>query len=205
MLGLKKPAAESPLDKARKEIAEQWKNCLGGIISANTREKIAWARGEARGFMTAVRVFGLVPKAVVDQMDQQMKARSKAAVSAQEIEDQDASEVRAMFVQKERMGKERDFWVEQCRTLQNMLQTVQQQHSAALEQVARQTGTPDDLRALLSSTNAALCEPVVGVEAVRALTASLSPNCQGSYTPMAAPARAKLQDAGRNALPDYAR
>lgn len=47
--------------------------------------------------------------------------------------------------QNQQLKVERDFWAEQCRVLQNQLQTVMRGQGVLLEQMARSTVLPDDV------------------------------------------------------------
>ena len=76
---------------------------------------------------------------------------------------------------------ERDFWVEQARTLQNHLQTVLRGQASILEQMANYAVDPDSVATAIEETARDLRKPLTSVEAVRALTATLT-GAQGKYT-----------------------
>lgn len=76
---------------------------------------------------------------------------------------------------------ERDFWVEQGRSLQNHLQTWQGMYSKLFDQLGRGVVTEQDLTNNLAMVSHELQQPIATVEAVRALTASMN-GVQGQYT-----------------------
>lgn len=79
---------------------------------------------------------------------------------------------------------ERDFWVEQARTLQNQLQTVMRGQAAMLEQMANTSMTSDDVQALCGQIAHELRQPLTTVEASAALAAAARGGSQGRYTPV---------------------
>lgn len=81
----------------------------------------------------------------------------------------------------ERLRIERDFWVEQGRSLQNQVQTWQRLYAGLLQHIER-GGCDESLKAELENMREELSRPVVGVEAVRALTAMMQGGTQGEYT-----------------------
>lgn len=96
------------------------------------------------------------------------------------------AEVRRLQAKLDAMVLEREFWVEQSRSLQNHLQNQQRMYSSLLNQLGRSGGVTDaELAENLSMLKDDLLEPITGVEAVRALTAGLSGGCQGEYTAVA--------------------
>jgi len=77
---------------------------------------------------------------------------------------------------------ERDFWVEQGRSLQNNLQVWQSLYSRMYDQLGRGVVTDADIKENLAEASAQLKQPLTTVEAVRALTASMDAATQGNYT-----------------------
>ena len=77
---------------------------------------------------------------------------------------------------------ERDFWVEQARNLQNHLQTVMRGQAAMLEQMARGGIQESEVLQSIAQVQQELRQPLTSVEAVAALTASIRPGTQGTYT-----------------------
>lgn len=77
---------------------------------------------------------------------------------------------------------ERDFWVEQGRSLQNQLQTSQRMYADLFDQLGRGVVTEDSLAENLALASQELRQPLTTVEAIRALTASMEEASQGAYT-----------------------
>lgn len=77
---------------------------------------------------------------------------------------------------------ERDFWVEQGRSLQNNLQIWQKMYSSMFDQLGRGVVTDQSIAENLAMASEQLQQPLTTVEAVRALTASMDVATQGSYT-----------------------
>ena len=98
--------------------------------------------------------------------------------------------------QNQQLKVERDFWVEQCRVLQNQLQTVMRGQGVLLEQMARSTVLPDDVHAAIAEMGQQLRQPLTTVAAVEALAASCRDGTQGQYTAVNARKRTVLQQQG---------
>lgn len=79
---------------------------------------------------------------------------------------------------------ERDFWVEQGRSLQNNLQTWQRMYSSMFDQLGRGVVTDQSIADNLAIASEHLQQPLTSVEAIRALTASMDTATQGGYTPL---------------------
>lgn len=77
---------------------------------------------------------------------------------------------------------ERDFWVNQARTLQNQVQMWQAMYSGLLSEIAKGEVNPD-VAAAADVATAALKAPLTAVEAVRAFMAQQLESTQGRYTP----------------------
>lgn len=77
---------------------------------------------------------------------------------------------------------ERDFWVEQGRSLQNQLQTSQRMYADLFDQLGRGVVTEDSLAENLALASQELRQPLTTVEAIRALTSSMEEASQGVYT-----------------------
>lgn len=77
---------------------------------------------------------------------------------------------------------ERDFWVEQGRSLQNQLQTSQRMYAELFDQLGRGVVTEDSLAENLALASQELRQPLTTVEAIRALTSSMEEASQGAYT-----------------------
>lgn len=77
---------------------------------------------------------------------------------------------------------ERDFWVEQGRSLQNQLQTSQRMYADLFDQLGRGVVTEDSLAKNLALASQELRQPLTTVEAIRALTSSMEEASQGAYT-----------------------
>ena len=77
---------------------------------------------------------------------------------------------------------ERDFWVEQGRSLQNQLQTSQRIYADLFDQLGRGVVTEDSLAENLALASQELRQPLTTVEAIRALTSSMEEASQGAYT-----------------------
>lgn len=77
---------------------------------------------------------------------------------------------------------ERDFWVEQGRSLQNQLQTSQRMYADLFDQLGRGVVTEDSLAENLALASQELRQPLTTVEAIRALTSSMEEASQGAYT-----------------------
>ena len=98
--------------------------------------------------------------------------------------------------QNQQLKVERDFWAEQCRVLQNQLQTVMRGQGVLLEQMARSTVLPDDVHAAIAEMGQQLRQPLTTVAAVEALAASCRHGTQGQYTAVNARKRTVLQQQG---------
>lgn len=159
---------------------------------AKTEREVDWARARALGILDAAHELGV--RGLGKEKDLIVKASQRAYAAVRELFDRGgSSRSRIEAVALSRAKLERDFWVEQSRQLQNQLQQSQALNANLTEFLARVGDgiTPDDIREMLSDITATLREPVVGVEAVRALTSQLSGG-QGRYTAVDAPKRAKL-------------
>jgi hypothetical protein len=77
---------------------------------------------------------------------------------------------------------ERDFWVNQARTLQNQVQMWQTMYSGLLSEIAKGEVKPD-VAAAADVAMSALQAPLTAVEAVRAFMAQQLETTQGRYTP----------------------
>lgn len=77
---------------------------------------------------------------------------------------------------------ERDFWVEQGRSLQNQLHTSQRMYADLFDQLGRGVVTDDSLAENLALASQELRQPLTTVEAIRALTSSMEEASQGVYT-----------------------
>lgn len=77
---------------------------------------------------------------------------------------------------------ERDFFVEQGRSLQNQLQNTNRMYADLFDQLGRGTVTEESLANNLALASEELRQPVATVEAVRALTASMDKATQGEYS-----------------------
>lgn len=77
---------------------------------------------------------------------------------------------------------ERDFWVEQGRSLQNQLQISQRMYADLFDQLGRGVVTEDSLTENLALASQELRQPLTTVEAIRALTSSMEEASQGAYT-----------------------
>lgn len=78
---------------------------------------------------------------------------------------------------------EKHFWVEQGRNLQNSVQMMHRLYADLLQHAARGV-TDDELRSHISEVREHLLKPVIGVEAIAALTSTLLNDTQGAYTPV---------------------
>ena len=77
---------------------------------------------------------------------------------------------------------ERNFWVEQGRTLQNQLQTWQRMYSGLYDQLGRGVVTDQNIKDNLALAAEELRAPIATVEAVSALVSMQKPDTQGAYT-----------------------
>ncbi len=77
---------------------------------------------------------------------------------------------------------ERDFWVEQGRTLQNTLSNYQRMYAGLYDQLGRGVVTDVSLKENLALAAEQLRQPLTTVEAIRAYTASIEGATQGAYT-----------------------
>ena len=77
---------------------------------------------------------------------------------------------------------ERDFWVEQGRSLQNSLQTSQRMYADLFDQLGRGVVTNESINDNLALASAHLHQPLTSVEAIRGLTASMHESTQGEYS-----------------------
>lgn len=92
------------------------------------------------------------------------------------------SEAEQLRLQLAAMKIERDFWVEQSRTLQNHLQTVLRGQAAILEQIGRSAVGADDVHHAIAQMGAELRQPLTTVEATVALASAAREGSQGAYT-----------------------
>ena len=93
-----------------------------------------------------------------------------------------AADLAASQAREKALLIERDFWVEQGRSLQNQLQTWQRMYSGLYDQIGRGVVTEESISENLAMASEELRQPITTVEAVRALTAGLKDNTQGQYT-----------------------
>lgn len=91
-------------------------------------------------------------------------------------------EAESLRAQLAAMKVERDFWVEQARTLQNHLQTVLRGQASILDQMARSAVGADDVHAAIAQMGQELRQPLTTVEATVALAAAARDGSQGAYT-----------------------
>lgn len=77
---------------------------------------------------------------------------------------------------------ERDFWVEQGRSLQNSLQTSQRMYADLFDQLGRGVVTDSSIADNLAMASDHLHQPLTSVEAIRGLTASMHESTQGEYS-----------------------
>lgn len=77
---------------------------------------------------------------------------------------------------------ERDFWVEQGRSLQNALQTSQRMYADLFDQLGRGVVTDQSIADNLAMASEHLQQPLASVEAIRGLTASMHESTQGEYS-----------------------
>ena len=77
---------------------------------------------------------------------------------------------------------ERDFWVEQGRSLQNALQTSQRMYADLFDQLGRGVVTEESVANNLALASEELRQPLTSVEAIRGLTASMDKSTQGEYS-----------------------
>ena len=101
--------------------------------------------------------------------------------------------IAALEAKQQALLIERDFWVEQGRSLQNNLQTWQSMYSQMFDQLGRGVVTDEDIKENLAIASEQLRQPLTTVEAVRALTASIDSSTQGFYTATVSPCVTKLQ------------
>lgn len=80
------------------------------------------------------------------------------------------------------MQIERDFWVEQGRSLQNQVQQWQRMYSGLFDQLGKGVVTDQSIADNLAMAAEELRQPITTVEAIRALTASMQESTQGKYT-----------------------
>lgn len=92
------------------------------------------------------------------------------------------TEIARLTARNEALLIEREFWVEQGRSLQNQLQTWQRMYSGLFDQLGRGVVTDQDIKDNLALAAVELRQPVAAVEAVRAMTAMIAGGTQGSYT-----------------------
>lgn len=103
------------------------------------------------------------------------------------------TEAEALKLKLHAMHMERDFWVEQARTLQNHLQTVLRGQAAIMEQMARSAVAPDDVVAAVDRLALELRKPLTTVEATVALAAVARGGSQGVYTAVQADGVGRLE------------
>lgn len=77
---------------------------------------------------------------------------------------------------------ERDFFVEQGRSLQNQLQLANRMHADLFDQLGRGTVTEESIANNLALASEELRQPLTSVEAIRGLTASMHESTQGEYS-----------------------
>lgn len=77
---------------------------------------------------------------------------------------------------------ERDFWVEQGRSLQNQLQLANRMHADLFDQLGRGVVTEESVANNLALASEELRQPLTSVEAIRGLTASMDIATQGEYS-----------------------
>lgn len=77
---------------------------------------------------------------------------------------------------------ERDFFVEQGRTLQNQLQLANRMHADLFDQLGRGVVTEESIASNLALASEELRQPLTSVEAIRGLTASMHESTQGEYS-----------------------
>lgn len=94
-----------------------------------------------------------------------------------------SEDIRQLRLQLSALKMERDFWVEQARTLQNHLQAVLRGQATILEQLARQSVSPDDVKDVIQQLSSELRKPLTTVDATVALCAAVREGTQGTYTP----------------------
>lgn len=162
------------------------------LDAASNEREVTWVRARVIGLLDGAEILGY-PNAEATKARWEERVKS-AYETCRQLEAAGKKDVaQSVPFEVHRLRLERDFWVEQSRQLQNQLQQSQALNANLTEFLAR-TGdgiTPDDIRAMLSGITAALREPVVGIEAVRALTAQLSGG-QGAYTALKTPMRDRL-------------
>lgn len=103
-----------------------------------------------------------------------------------------SSEADQLRVQLAAMKVERDFWVEQARTLQNHLQTVLRGQATILEQMAHSAVGADDVHSAIAQMGQELRQPLTTVEATMALATAARDGSQGKYTAVGAAKRQRL-------------
>jgi hypothetical protein len=89
--------------------------------------------------------------------------------------------VQLLTMERDALVRQRDFFVEQSRMLQNQVQMWQVMYSGLLKEIARGEVHPD-VAAAADLAVQALEAPLTGVEAIRAYMAQESPLTQGTYT-----------------------
>lgn len=89
--------------------------------------------------------------------------------------------VAILTMERDAMQRERDFWVNQARALQNHVQMWQTMYSGLLKEIAQGEVRPDVSGAVDLATKA-LAVPLTSVEAIRSLTAQMQPSTQGAYS-----------------------
>lgn len=159
------------------------------VAATDRADLVDFLRGQAQGALRVMLEMKLIPNdersALLHRIDVAGETAVRNCRRAQAAKDSEA-------VSRAASARiERDFFVEQARALQNQVQVWQRMYSDLLAQVQRGL-TDDGVQSAISETRAALEEPVVGIEAVRALTAELSGNAQGHYTAMNTPVRHRL-------------
>lgn len=93
---------------------------------------------------------------------------------------------------------ERDFWVEQGRSLQNQLQTWQRMYSSLFDQLGRGVVTDQTLADNLALASEELRQPIAVVEAARAAFAMAKEDTQGTYTAVGRGVESLLLNGGQN-------
>lgn len=86
-----------------------------------------------------------------------------------------------LTMERDALVRERDFWVNQSRALQNQVQMWQAMYSGLLKEIAVGEVRPNVAEAVNLATEA-LEIPLTPVEAIRALQAQMRPSTQGAYT-----------------------
>ena len=124
----------------------------------------------------------------LDQFPFVRSAKERRAAAKPKAADLEA-EIAQLRIKLSAMQVERDFWVEQSRTLQNHLQTVMRGQASIMEQLARSAVCEDDVQAAIAGMAQQLRQPLTTVEATMALASSAREGSQGQYTAVNASSR----------------